>query len=284
MANYSPLLRVTLMEYAEFDNTWGDVANEGVFRLLETAIAGRQEVGLGSANANLTALQGQADTSRAMILHLTGVLAVPRTVTVPATSKVYLVWNATTGDQDITIQPTGGTGVILPGVGAYWVFVDGVSPPVARLASAGVATSADSATVADNALALGGVLASLYARKDQGPLEGQSFTKAQNVNRVVLTPSGGNVTINASLSNSFALVMNGNYSMLTPTNPTDGQTIRLLVRQDALGGRTLGFSSAFAFPGGIVPTLTAAGNSRDYFGFEYYAADGVWVGNILKDV
>lgn len=284
MADYSDLLRVALQEYGENDEIWGEVANQGVFLLLEAAIAGRVEIGLGSANATLSQQNGATDQARNMILHLTGVLAVPRVVNVPATSKLYLVWNATTGDQQITITPAGGTGVVLPGTGAYWVFVDGVSPPVARLASSGVATSAATATVADNALALGGVLASLFARKDQGPLEGQTFSKAQTVNRVVLTASGSNVAINASLSNCFSLVMNGNYSILTPTNPTDGQTIRLIVRQTAIGGATLGFSGAFAFPNGIVPTLTPDPNARDYFGFEYYAADAVWIGNILKDV
>jgi hypothetical protein len=281
MTIYSDNLRLALQEFAENDDTWGDIANEGVFKLLESAIAGRQDIGLGANDATLTQLNGQADTSRPMILNLTGTLAVPRTVNTPAVSKLYLIWNNTVGGQPINIVPAGGTGLQITETGAFWVFIDGLAPPTARRVDPGAASTAD---FADDAGSLGGIDAAFYARKDQGTAEGQVFTRAQRVSRGTLVASGGLVAVDAGVSNCFVLTMQGDYTLSNPTNGGDGQTVRIIIKQDAAGNRLLGFGAKYRFPGGTPPTLSTAANARDYLGMEYFSTDDVWIANLIKGV
>jgi hypothetical protein len=62
------------------------------------------------------------------------------------------------------------------------------------------------------------------------------------------------------------LVLGGNRT-LTPTNLVAGLVYRLTVVQDATGNRLIAWGSAFKFPGGTAPTLSAAANAVDEFWF-----------------
>jgi hypothetical protein len=278
MTTYSNLLRLALQDTGENDSTWGDVANNGVFRLLEAAVAGMATISLNAGNVTLTSANGASDQSRSAILRLTGILASARTVTIPALTKIYLVINETTGAQDVTIEPTGGTGVVVPNGAAVWVYCDGTDAAMARVGSAATADLATLATTATDALSLGGVLAANWARLNQA----QTFSGAQRVSRVALSAAAGLVDVNAALSNCFSLSMAGNYTLLNPTNPVDGQTIRIVLKQDGVGGRTLGYGTKYKFPGGVAPVLSTAAAAVDYLVFEYYSADDIWFGNIAK--
>jgi hypothetical protein len=95
----------------------------------------------------------------------------------------------------------------------------------------------------------------------------------------VLTP-GASPAVDASLSDTFTLVPNQNFTIPNPTNPTNGQRIIIRVKQDGAGSRLLtGFGAKWR--GGaditlasIVLSTTAA--KTDYIGAYYNSTDDAW--------
>lgn len=280
MTTYSDNLRLALQETGENDGTWGDVANNGVFELLEDAIAGIATVSLNAGSVSLSANNGSTDQARCMILKFTGTLASSRTVTIPNQSKVYLIWNATTGGQTITITTGSGTTYDLPDSAAVWVYCDG-SNAVYEVDAAS-AVSATTASSADDADALGGVAAANYARLDVGG-SSQQFSAAQSTEAVTLTP-GSTVAVNAALSNVFRLTPTQNFTLSNPTNGVDGQIIRIRIEQDGTGSRVITWGAKYAFAGGNEPTLSTGAGDVDYFSFEYDQANDIWIGGGLLNV
>lgn len=83
----------------------------------------------------------------------------------------------------------------------------------------------------------------------------------------ISTPSvltdGANIPVNAALSNVFTVTLGGNRTLGNPSNLTAGQELLFVITQDETGNRTLGYGSAYKFPGGTEPTLTIAANAVD---------------------
>lgn len=109
----------------------------------------------------------------------------------------------------------------------------------------------------------------------------QSFTKAQGVNRSVLTDAA-TVAIDASLSNVFTLTIGGNRTLGQPTNPKDGQGITLFITQDGTGSRTLAYHADWLFPGGVDPTLSTAIGAVDVLSGVYNGATTKWYAVLNK--
>ena len=278
MTTYSSRLRLTLQETGENDSTWGDVANSGVFQLLEDAVSGLQSVSLTAGNVVLTALNGSTDQARAMILDLTGTLGSARDVTVPSVSKVYVIRNSTTGSQTVTVKTSGGTGLAIPDASTVWVWCDGTDCYGFDTTNA---ATADLATSALDSNALGGVVAALYARLDQGGTD-QSFTQSQSTTRVALT-AGATVSVNANSSNSFYLQPNQNFTLNNPSGAVDGTVIRILIEQPGGANYAITWGSAYKFAGGTSAVLTASNGAIDYFSFEKVTTN-VWVGGGLLNL
>lgn len=120
-SNYSPDLRIQLMQTGEKSGQWGDITNVN-WELMEQSIAGWTQVVLSATNYELTALDGTQDQARfAMIELLQGVgVTGPHNVFTPPVSKTYIIKNST------------GTGVTL-----YCNTSIGQNPPVA--AAGGIA-------------------------------------------------------------------------------------------------------------------------------------------------
>lgn len=78
---------------------------------------------------------------------------------------------------------------------------------------------------------------------------------------------GATVNIDMSLSNNFSLTIGGNRTLGNPTNMTPGQSGKIVITQDATGGRTLSFGTYWKFSGGTAPTLTSAANSVDVLNY-----------------
>jgi hypothetical protein len=270
-SSYTTKLRLEKQADGENENTWGQIVNRQ-FEAIEQAIAGLLELPLAGTDVTLTTNDGDLDQARNMMLSLTGVLSANVSVIIPSQPKLYVVLNDTTGDFDVTVKTLAGVGVVIPQGTIQLVACDGTD----------CGTLTDVAE-AQNALELGGVAAATYARKDQGLPTDQIFTKAQGTQRSTLSISGGNVAVDASLSNCFKLTLTGNATLQNPTgSPVSGQTIRILVKQDGTGGRTVAFESKYKFPSGLAPTITAAAGSIDYLAFEYDADDDIWIGNALQ--
>lgn len=114
---YSPNLRLAEFETNSHVNTWGADFITQVLRLADTAIAGYQAVDMSAGNVTLTANNGAADTSRAAFHDITATGGVTRTLTVPASSKLYFIKN--NGTSRVLVKAPTGTGVeVLQGCSA----------------------------------------------------------------------------------------------------------------------------------------------------------------------
>ena len=66
---------------------------------------------------------------------------------------------------------------------------------------------------------------------------------------------------------SATVTLGGNRAMGTPTNMRPGKTYIIIIKQDAVGTRTLSWPSVYKFPGGTDPVLSTAVNSVDVLSF-----------------
>jgi len=84
------------------------------------------------------------------------------------------------------------------------------------------------------------------------------------VNKVnTITVASLTASIDCNLSNTFQFVAGAANTHVIATNINAGQVINVQVTQDAGGAGTLTFDSAFKWPGGTAPTLTASPNAID---------------------
>jgi hypothetical protein len=122
-SSYSTKYRLELPAYGEKINTWGPIVNSNVGTLLEQAIDGFLSIAMSDANLTLSTVNAGDDQSRNKMLRFTGTLSATREVIIPATSRVYMMWNSTT--QSLTYKTAGGAGVTFPSGARAWVFCDG---------------------------------------------------------------------------------------------------------------------------------------------------------------
>jgi hypothetical protein len=111
---YTSLLGLALPVTGELSGTWGDVVNNSITSLLDSAVAGTTNVST-DGDVTLTTTTGAANTAREAILLFSGARTALRTVTAPAQSKVYTVINATTGGYAVKLVGAGPTtGLTIP--------------------------------------------------------------------------------------------------------------------------------------------------------------------------
>ena len=122
-SSYSSSLRLNLQATGENTNTWGGVLNTGALALIDSAIAGFTTIAL-TGNTTLTTANGSSDQARTAMIKLTG--SASYQVTVPAVSKQYLIWNASSYQQTIA-SAGGGSSIILPAVSKVCVGTDGTN-------------------------------------------------------------------------------------------------------------------------------------------------------------
>ena len=111
---YTSLLGLALPVTGELSGTWGDVVNNSITSLLDSAVAGTTNVST-DGDVTLTTTTGAANTAREAILLFSGARTALRTVTAPAQSKIYTVINATTGGYSVKLVGSGPTtGLTIP--------------------------------------------------------------------------------------------------------------------------------------------------------------------------
>jgi hypothetical protein len=115
-----------LQDTGDHNATWGVTANS-VFDLIEKSIAGLVTVPISDADMTLSHNNGVEDQSRYMMLSFAGALTGPRTVTLQAVSKMYVVANGTTGGFGITLTTGSGTSYLLANGQKRLLFVDGTN-------------------------------------------------------------------------------------------------------------------------------------------------------------
>lgn len=94
----------------------------------------------------------------------------------------------------------------------------------------------------------------------------QQYTRTHNFTATTLT-DGATINWDLSQNQVASVTLAGNRTLANPTNLVNGAVYILIVRQDATGGRTLSFSSAYKFAGGTAPTLTTTASKADIMTF-----------------
>lgn len=115
---YTSLLGLALPTTGELSGTWGDTVNDYITKYIDASVAGAQTISgtqtavtLSTTNGGVLTQAGTGSTGSAqyMVINCTGSPASLLTVTVPATSKVYVVRNATSTSQSVKIVGAGPT-------------------------------------------------------------------------------------------------------------------------------------------------------------------------------
>ena len=123
--SYTSLLGLALPVQGELTGTWGDVVNNSITALLDSAVAGTTTLST-DADVTLTTTTGAANQARQVILNCTGARTAVRTIVAPSASKIYVVVNATTGGYGVKIAGSGPTtGVTIPAGSATLVAWNG---------------------------------------------------------------------------------------------------------------------------------------------------------------
>ena len=126
-SSYTSSLRLTLPVQGELSGTWGDTVNTGITSLTDAAIAGTAAVTMTDADYTLTSANGATDQARNMFVVLTGTLTASRNVICPTASKLYFVYNNTSGSQNIVFKTSAGTGVTVPNGAKMALYCDGTN-------------------------------------------------------------------------------------------------------------------------------------------------------------
>jgi len=107
------LLGLALPVEGELDGTWGDVVNDSITSLVDSAVAGTTTLST-NADVTLTTTVLAANQARQAVLRWTATNgATTRNITAPAQSKPYIVINDGTGS--IVVRGAGPTtGVLIP--------------------------------------------------------------------------------------------------------------------------------------------------------------------------
>ena len=108
--------------------SWGETVNNN-FDIIDRVSSGFFNLSLTGSSSTLTATDGTASNGHYKVLFCTGTLSSLHTVTIAPNnkSKLYLVNNATTGNQSVKFQQGGGSGstvTVASGVTA-WIYADG---------------------------------------------------------------------------------------------------------------------------------------------------------------
>jgi hypothetical protein len=115
---YTSLLGLAKPQTGELTGTWGATVNDYITEYLDAAVAGAQVISGSQTAVTLSKTEGSslvqagagaAGSSQYSLIRCTGDPASTLTITVPATSKVYLVVNATSTSQDVKVVGAGPT-------------------------------------------------------------------------------------------------------------------------------------------------------------------------------
>ena len=127
MASYTTSLRLVQPATGEYSGTWGTQVNNGLTALVDTSVAGTATITMTAADYTLSNNNGAADEARAAILNVTGTPGAARNIIVPALSKLYVVYNNTTGGFAQTVKTSAGTGISVPNGATAYLRCDGTN-------------------------------------------------------------------------------------------------------------------------------------------------------------
>jgi YD repeat-containing protein len=143
MTTYTTLLGLAKPVTGQSTGEWGNIVNDALTSLVDTAVAGTTTI-TADSNVILTSTAGIPNEARQAIIRCTGNRTAIQTITAPAQSKTYVVINATTGSPSafaVKIVAAGQvTGVTIPNGRAYTVAYNGSDFVVTSITTVDLAT------------------------------------------------------------------------------------------------------------------------------------------------
>ena len=264
---YTSLLGFALPATGELSGTWGDTVNDYITKYVDASVAGVQTISGTQTAVTLSVTNGATLTSAGSgatgsaqysIINCTGNPASALTITAPASSRQYIVVNATSTTQPVKLVGTGPTtGVTIPSGRAALVTWNGSDY-----------VSAQTCIISNDAGATAGPIFDLMrdsASPAASDILGQLLFSGRD--------SAGNVQtysyIQAGIEDATSTSEDGNIQFLTVTNGTASEKMRI----DAAGSVGIGTSS----PTNI---LSLGGNSARTFWMERHTTANT-AGNTL---
>tara|TARA_R100000541_G_scaffold385_1_gene3271 strand:+ start:14560 stop:15507 length:948 start_codon:yes stop_codon:yes gene_type:complete len=167
--------------------TWGDLINTQLTDMLEEAIAGYVSIAITGDTTLTTNTTGTSCQSRHAIIRLTsGTLGSNSNIIVPDLAKMWVINNATTGGQTVTVKTANDAGVVVPNGKTAILYCDGADVKEAGTSTAGNAT-------------MGGTLDVTGAVTMASTL-GVTGNVAVNTNKFTVAGSDGNTAIAGTLA------------------------------------------------------------------------------------
>lgn len=285
-STYTTNIRLTKQGDGDNANTWGEILNN-VLSLVDQAVGSYTTITVGATSSvALTENQGSADQSRSAVLEIAGTVGGAHTsifVYLPAgAAKTYAIKNAvsanTTASDAVVLRVAGQThGVTVPTGGVGYFFTNGTSVNTLNAAgfSAITTTQADARYVAitgtqtitgaktfTSTVTITGAAAFTSAVNVSGPV---------NVNTVTLTDAAS-IVPSFDAGNTFVVTLGGNRTLAAPTSANIGQSGSIRVIQDATGGRTLSYNSAYQFVSGSAPVMDTSAGAQSILVFSCRSA------------
>ena len=307
MATYVNNLRLKEITTGDEDGTWGTSTNTNLELITDGFSYGTKDMAA-DANETFTMPDATTDATRGFYLKITSAvsLTATREVTLgPNTiSKVWLIENATTGSQIITIKQGSGATVDVASGSKVMIVTDGAGAGAAVLnanptgatvnlttdvtgtlpvanGGTGVTTSTGTgATVLNVSPALTTPAITTGLDDSAGNLvipfdTNQYFSGTFSDKVTVAGNTGTALTINANLANVVTATLNGNatLTLATPNAVANRSTsFTLILTNDGTPNRTVALAGGtFYYPGGSISRTTTASAIDIWF---FFSPDG----------
>jgi len=306
-STYTTRIRLEKQGDGENPNSWGDILNQNVIDLVDSAIAAYTIVSISVGDVTLTTNDGSSDQARSAFLEFIGELTTSINVIIPGVSKGYGVrtnFSTVSSGATITLKTAAGSGYSIPTSAANgYVFCDGVSVHGLNASGLGLGTAAnrDIGTGAENVpdvsiadaryarLAATNTLTAANTFTSVATFNGTAVSieasatsfRNQVYGPVVSLTDATSIALDMSTGNHFAVTLGGNRTLQNPTNAVAGQVGHIYVYQDGTGSRTLSFGDSYRFVKGIAPTMTTSISSTDMLVFSVRGVSAIDVLPVL---
>ena len=306
-STYTTRIRLEKQGDGENPNSWGDILNQNVIDLVDSAVAAYTTVSISAGDVTLTTNDGSSDQARSAFLEFVGELTTSINIIIPGVSKGYGVrtnFSTVSSGATITLKTAAGDGYSIPTSAANgYVFCDGVSVHGLNASGLGLGTAAnrDIGTGAENVpdvsiadaryarLAATNTLTAANTFTSVATFNGTAVSieasatsfRNQVYGPVVSLTDATSIALDMSTGNHFAVTLGGNRTLQNPTNAVAGQVGHIYVYQDGTGSRTLSFGDSYRFVKGIAPTMTTSISSTDMLVFSVRGVSAIDVLPVL---
>lgn len=250
---YTGNLKLALPATGTESGTWGDAVNNQITALVDQSISGTVSL-TSMTNANYTLTNGDGNAANearymALLVPSSLTLTAARNITVPSTSKMYIVKNSSTGGFSVTVKTAAGGGIDVPNGKTLFLYCDGTNVILAVDYFPAITVNNPTVTnYTESVVAVGTVGASSTLSLTNGTVQTATLTAA--------TPC-----------------------TFTMPTATAGKSFILQLTQAATSMTTATFTGV-KWPSGAAPTITATASAIDIFTF--VAIGSTWYGTFAQ--